>query len=203
MAKQKSKKAQPSSGQSQTAAQSKSDALALADRYAAMLLDGCATHAQVAARVGKSVAHVEQMLLLASADEVTRDLVRRGVVPVYAASAAVRLHRGEAGSVLLSLIRDGRSRVSRDAVLGWVPSRKLAQALAGAVEALVASLPDSAVARLRQDGEWRGRSVPVSGAVLRAVLDVHARLSRARQASERRANGAAASAAKGEREAPH
>ena len=102
------------------------------------------SNGDIATRMRKTSSHVEQMLLLATADHDVQKLVREGKVPSYTAIEVIREHREKAGQFLLAKLEEaagrGKSSVTRGSLKEWAPPRKVVTSVIGSVEAFVTKL---------------------------------------------------------------
>ena len=102
--------------------------LAIAEGYLRLHRMGH-TNSLSAKRQNKTVAHVEQMLLLANANSDVHKLVRSGAVAAYAAIEALRAHGEKAGQFLSGKVDEaqstGKKTVTRKDVKEWLPPRKI------------------------------------------------------------------------------
>lgn len=93
------------------------------------------SNAEIAAKVGRTVARVEQLLLLANANSDVHALVKDGRVSADGAIEAVRLHGEGAGEYLLGVLQAG-GKATRQAVRGAGIPPKVAGSVTGAFGAM-------------------------------------------------------------------
>lgn len=99
---------------------------------------------RIAARVGKSVSHVDQCLLLANSNNDVQEAVKRGDVSASLAADTVRAHGERAGAVIAGKLTEakaaGKKRVTAAAMKPRASTKELLD--------LVRQIPDSVT------GEW-------------------------------------------------
>jgi hypothetical protein len=149
------------------------------------------SNAEIAKRMRKTASHVEQMLLLATANHDVHHLIREGRVSATAAIEAIREHRENAGDFLSGKVQEaaskGKSSVSRGAIKSWLPPRKIVSGVIGTVGAVVASL-DTATRRQLAELEGMeapmlaGRKIEVDAATLLELVKAHAGVEEAKAA---------------------
>ncbi len=150
--------------------------------------------AGIAASQGKSVARVEQLLMLALADPQVQALVRGNHVSPDAAIEALQAHGDVAAEVLGRKLdearRDGRMRLTKAVPRRTRPSRKMVEKIfAGVVEAMEHLPPElrrrAAALRKLPEEERAARMVEVSAQLLVSLMQAGKEIERmkARQAS--------------------
>lgn len=151
--------------------------------------------ADIAASQSKSVARVEQLLMLAQADPQVQALVRGNHVSPDAAIEALQAHGDVAAEILgrkLDEARlDGRVRLTKAAPRRTRPSRKMVEKVFGGVEEAMAHLPPDLrrrVASLQKlPGEERAaRMVEVSAQLLVSVVRAGREIERVKARQARR-----------------
>lgn len=161
----------------------------------------------IAGRMRKTVSHVEQMMLLATANSDVHALVRQGKVSASTAIEAVRQHRDNAGEFLAGQLRSaeekGKSSVTRSAVKAWTPPRKVVVTVIENVDQVVKRLGRETRRELAElenlpDSELKGRSVTVDAKTMLDLLQAHAAVVDARKAKAQAEKAAQARASQGE-----
>ena len=71
------------------------------------------SNAEIATKMGRTVARVEQLLLLANANSDVHALVKEGRVSADGAIEAVRVHGEDAGEYLLSILESGGTAIRK------------------------------------------------------------------------------------------
>lgn len=161
------------------------------------------SNGEIATRMRKTASHVEQMLLLANADHDVHKLVREGKVAAYAAIEAIRVHREKAGEFLLGKLEEatgrGKTAVTRGAVKGWTPPRKIVTSVIGSVETVVTKL-DKGTRRMLAEFEGlepaqlEGKKIEVDAASFLELVKAHGAVAEAKAAKDN-ADAAAVAAA--------
>ncbi len=161
------------------------------------------SNGEIATRMRKTASHVEQMLLLANADHDVHKLVREGKVAAYAAIEAIREHREKAGEFLLGKLEEatgrGKTAVTRGAVKGWTPPRKIVTSVIGSVETVVTKL-DKGTRRMLAEFEGlepaqlEGKKIEVDAASFLELVKAHGAVTEAKAAKDN-ADAAAVAAA--------
>ena len=161
------------------------------------------SNGEIATRMRKTASHVEQMLLLANADHDVHKLVREGKVAAYAAIEAIRVHREKAGEFLLGKLEEatgrGKTAVTRGAVKGWTPPRKIVTSVIGSVETVVTKL-DKGTRRMLAEFEGlepaqlEGKKIEVDAASFLELVKAHGAVTEAKAAKDN-ADAAAVAAA--------
>lgn len=159
---------------------------------------------EIAKRMRKTASHVEQMLLLANANHDVHQLVRDGKVSAYAAIEAVRVHREKAGDFLMGKLEEatsrGKSSVTRGAVKGWTPPRKIVTSVIGTVESVVSKLDNSTRLQLAEfealePTQLEGKKIEVDAASFLELVKAHGAVADAKAAKETSDASAKAAAA--------
>lgn len=144
---------------------------------------------EIARRVGKTAAHVEQLLVLANANHDVHELVRQGAVSASVAIDAVRKHGEQAGQFLRSHVdraqAQGKSRVTNKAIRGWTPPRKTVSRVVDVVDRIVTIVPSETRAELealRQDGGLtEGMKVEIEAGALLELLALQEEMAASRK----------------------
>lgn len=135
--------------------------------------------AEIAKSMGKSTAHVEQMLVLANANSDVHALVSSGAVNTYAAIEVVRKHGEKAGAVLQDLINgnEGKAKkvVTRSDVNEWIPPRKIIGNIYKSVDGFVDTFDKNVRVRLAElekldAEELRNKTIEVDAASLLEIF---------------------------------
>lgn len=91
------------------------------------------TQAQIAAKVGKSVTHISQCIVLGESNTDVQGMVARKEVAAHTAIKAVKKHGSKAGGVLADHLQtarlSGKSKVTEKTVEGATPTKSLADAI--------------------------------------------------------------------------
>ncbi|WP_369916484.1 ParB/RepB/Spo0J family partition protein [Xanthomonas sp. NCPPB 3005] len=161
--------------------------LELARGYARLVAFDWSTD-QIAARVGKTRQHVDQMLILAHAPSAVQALVREGSVAATSAIGAVRQHGEEAGPVLAGAVAvakaSGKQRATVSAIKGKALPRKVVDALDAVTAEIAASLDDAAHARLAEIApDDASATVAVPASLIRGLLAVRGTIASKRPAA--------------------
>ena len=118
--------------------------LGIAMSYLKLLRLGSDT-AEIARRVKRSLSHVEDMLVLATANTDVHSLVSACKVNQTNAIAAVKQHGDQAGTVLSQELEKalalGKSKITASALKPWMPSAKLMREIYASADPLISSLP--------------------------------------------------------------
>lgn len=152
------------------------------------------TNSEIAQKVNRTVARVEQLLLLATADSDVHALVKSGRVSADGAIEAVRLHAEHAGEYLLSILNAG-GKATRQAVRGAGIPPKVATSVTGAFGTLFGkrSRVLEGLARWEKSGMQKGQKIEVDAETLYELKSAHDALT---SMQEKRADRDAARAAK-------
>lgn len=132
------------------------------------------SNAEIAAKVGRTVARVEQLLLLANANSDVHALVKDGRVSADGAIEAVRLHGEGAGEYLLGVLQAG-GKATRQAVRGAGIPPKVAGSVTGAFGELFSkrSRVLEGLARWEKGGMQKDQKIEVDAAALYALKEAH------------------------------
>ena len=139
---------------------------------------------------GKTASNVEQLLLLAMANNDVHELVRSGAVPAYTAIDVIRTHGEKAGEVLRGHLEvakvNGKAKVTKSVIHGWAPPRKIVTGLVSSVETFTSALDGQTRHQLakfeKMDIELvKGKKVEVEASALLELMRVHNEVSEARQ----------------------
>ncbi|WVR18300.1 ParB-like nuclease domain [Bordetella phage PY223] len=160
---------------------------------------------EIAASVGKTRQHVEQLLILANANSDVHALVKSGSVSASVAIDAVRKHGEGAGAFLAAKYGEakaaGKSKVTAGAINGKPLPREVVDTTISAMDSFMDALPNQARERLAaiESGSLpEGQEVSVSASALLSLLNAHASVQEARAKQEQRARDKAAKAAQTE-----
>lgn len=152
----------------------------------------------IADRVHRSRAHVEQLLILASADDRVKDLVRRGLVKTTLAISTVRKHGDGAFAVLVGAGNGGKT--TQGAVEGRPLPKEVAAGLESGVAGFVRGMDPETILRVEQFCD-AGRHADLDGSVsvplslLAGLFDANHAADTARQTIKERAQRKAVKAA--------
>lgn len=132
------------------------------------------SNAEIAAKVRRTVARVEQLLLLANANSDVHALVKEGRVKADGAIEAVRVHGENAGEYLLSLLESG-GKATRQAVRGAGIPPKVAGSVTGAFGEIFSkrSRVLEGLARWEKGGMPKGQKIEVDAEALFALKEAH------------------------------
>lgn len=161
---------------------------------------------KIAAKVGKTRQHVDQMLVLANANTDVQKLVAAGGVSAAVAVKVARQHGENAGQVLQQELDKakaaGKAKVTDGTIKGKALPAKVAQGLVDEVDAFIGQLPNEARQRLaniensvRAGQLPEGQGVTVPAGPLLALLEEHAKVQAARQKQADKARAKAERAA--------
>lgn len=158
------------------------------------------SNTDIAERMGRTVARVEQLLLLAQSNNDVHALVREGKVSADGAIEAVRLH-GEGAGAYLQGILDKGGKATRGAVRGAGIPPKVAGTVTGAFGVLFGKRTRGGV--LEQLAHWEkggmpsGEKIEVDAATLFALKEAHDALASISEKRSSRATERAAKASQG------
>lgn len=132
------------------------------------------SNAEIATKVGRTVARVEQLLLLANANADVHAIVKDGRVSADGAIEAVRAFGEEAGEHLLSILQSG-GKASRQAVRGAGIPPKVAGSVTGAFGELFdkRSRVLEGLARWEKGGMPKGQKIEVDAETLFVLKEAH------------------------------
>ena len=132
------------------------------------------SNTEIAAKVGRTVARVEQLLLLANANCDVHALVKGGRVSADGAIEAVRVHGEDAGEYLLSVLQSG-GKATRQAVRGAGIPPKVAGSVTGAFGEIFSkrSRVLEGLARWEKGGMPKGQKIEVDAEALFALKEAH------------------------------
>jgi len=134
---------------------------------------------QVAANVGKSVEHVKQLLILASANTDVHKFVRSGAIAAYAAIDLLRKHGEKTGEIIAkevdSASAKGKIKVTKGGMEGRALPKKLMTNLVSSVETFTSRLTQEtrvilATLEKATDEEVKGKTVTIEAAALLELL---------------------------------
>lgn len=140
------------------------------------------SNAEIAAKVGRTVARVEQLLLLATANTDVHALVKQGRVSADGAIEAVRVYGEKAGEHLLKILESG-GKATRQAVRGASLPPKVAECVTHAFDTLFnqkSKLLES-IALWEKDGMRKGQTIEVDAELLHALKEAHDAIDAMRQ----------------------
>lgn len=163
------------------------------------------TNAQIGKKTGgKTAQNVEQLLLLAMANADVHELVNSGAVAAYTAIDAIRAHGEKAGAFLAAHLEkaksNGKTKVTKGAVNGWAPPKKIVSGLVTTVSTFAAGLGRDARHQLAQyekldPDRLKGKTIEVEASALISLLKAQGEIDDARKKFEGKtaANAAKAS----------
>ncbi|MDP3194380.1 hypothetical protein [Tabrizicola sp.] len=158
------------------------------------------TNQEIAQKMHRTVARVEQLLLLGMANSDVHALVKSGKVSADAAIEAVRLHGEAAGEYMQSTLNKG-GKVTRGAVRGAGIPPKVAGTVTGAFGELFGKRTRGGVleglARWEASGMPKGQKIEVDAAALLALKEAHDALESITEKRSSRASERAAKASQG------
>jgi len=137
------------------------------------------SNGEIAVKVKRTPARVEQMLLLATANTDVHMLVKSGAVSAEAAIEAVRKHGEATGAVLADALdavkREGKSRVTKSSMRPKSLPPKVVSTVVGSVDALFASVDRVTRRQLAEfeklDAEQlKGRTIVVDASAMLTLL---------------------------------
>lgn len=162
-------------------------------------------HDVIAAKVGKTRQHVDQLLILASAPAKVHKMVAEGKVSAAVAVDAVRKHGDEAGNVLdgeLGKAKEaGKGKITAGTMKGKALPAKVTQALVDSVDWFMDTMDGEvheAIAQVRSGAIASDTWVKVSAHDLGLLMVAHAAIMDARMDQKRRAKEKAAKAKQAE-----
>lgn len=170
------------------------------------------TTADIAKRLKKSRTHVDQLMLLATANADVHELVRKDLVSAYAAIEALREHGEKTGEFLSGKLgathRNGKKPVTTSAVKSWAPTRNQASQIFGSVTNIVSSLDKSARRQLAElekldPSQLKGKKLEVDAAALLALYSAHLSVTQAKAAKDQAQRDAQEQAKQHSLIAPH
>lgn len=147
----------------------------------------------IALHVRKSRQHVDQLLILADAPAIVRELVADGSVAATEAMKLTRTHGEKAGEVLQEQVNRakaaGRHRVTAKTLKRWTPPTKIIERVAAALDRLVASISplDHGILNVARTGQAQDAKVSVSAKELMLLADNYAALVESRRKAEEKA----------------
>lgn len=159
---------------------------------------------EIGEKVNKTRQHVEQMLILANANNDVHELVKSGVVSAAVAIEAVRKHGENAGKFLASKFQEvkssGKSKVTAGDVKGKALPREIVSGLVVSVDAFMGSLSTTGRVILTEieNGTRDDPSVMVNGRELLKLIASHKEVQDAREKQAEKAREKAAKAAQSE-----
>ncbi len=132
---------------------------------------------EIAARVGKTRQHVDQLLILARANSDVQALVREGAVAATAAIETVRHHGEDAGGMLAAAVAKakaaGKHRATTGTIRGKSLPRKIVTALDDVTAHIVTALPDDVRTAL-QAGEVEHVTLPAD--LVKQLIEIRGRI---------------------------
>lgn len=153
------------------------------------------TPEEIAAKVGKTRQHVDQMLVLANTNTDVQKLVAAGGVSAAVAVKVARQHGENAGQVLQEELN--KAKVTDGTIKGKALPVKVLEGLAEEVEAFIEQLTteERTVLAEIEGGQRKPTTVMVNGAALLSLLTEHAKVQEARRKQDERARAKAERAA--------
>lgn len=148
---------------------------------------------EIALRVNRTAARVEQLLLLANADSNVHALVRAGTVTADAAIEAVREHGEGAGAVLQTKVGEakeaGKTKVTRGVLRGPALPPKVVSSVVGSLEGVLRTLDSRTRKTLatyeRLDSKaLRGKKVQVDASAFLELVRAQGAIDDARRKSD-------------------
>lgn len=132
------------------------------------------SNADIALKVGRTVARVEQLLLLANANSDVHALVREGKVSADGAIEAVRVHGEKAGEYLQGVLMAG-GKATRQSLHGPSIPRKVASNVTGAFGVIFKDNGQvlEGLARWEKAGKQDGAKIEVDAQTLFALKEAH------------------------------
>lgn len=159
---------------------------------------------QIAAKVGKTRQHVDQLLILANANTDVQHLVAAGGVSAAVAVKVARQHGEGAGQVLQQELDKakaaGKAKVTEGTMKPKALPPKVVQPVVDAVDQLLEALTPrehEELSSLRSGSTATNATIMVPGRQLLALLESHQALTDARKGQERKAREKANKAAQG------
>jgi len=154
---------------------------------------------EIAAKVGKTRAHVDQLLLLASANSDVQTLIAAGTVSAAVAVEAVRKHGEQAGAYLAGQAgkakAEGKGKVTAGTITGKALPRAVVTGLLAGVDAFTETLTVAAHQVLQTLNLSEPRTVEVDAGALLALLECQREVDEARETMSQKARDKAAKAA--------
>lgn len=157
----------------------------------------------IALKLDRTPANVEQLLLLATANHDVQQLVREGKVEAYTAIDAIREHGEKAGEFLTGVyekvVATGGKKVTKVAINGRALPRKVVSGLVAATTSFTEKLDNTARRTLAEieklePEQIKGRKVEIEAEALLELLRAHGAVAEAqkkREAAQRAADAAA------------
>ncbi|MCW0459011.1 hypothetical protein NB717_000079 [Xanthomonas sacchari] len=140
---------------------------------------------QIAAEVGKTRQHVDQLLILARANSDVQALVREGAVAATAAIETVRHHGEDAGGMLAAAVAKakaaGKHRATTGTIRGKSLPRKIVTALDDVTAQIDKALPDDVRTAL-QAGEVEHVTLPAD--LVKQLIEIRGRIPNREEPSE-------------------
>lgn len=165
------------------------------------------TNADIGARVNRTGARIEQLMILATANADVHALVRSGSVTADAAIEAVREHGELAGQVLQGKVTEakdaGKGKVTRGVLRGPSIPPKIVTNVVGSVAGVLKSLDAKTRRTLAgfetvDPKELRGKKVEVDAAALLALVRAQSEVDEARRKADEKAARQKMKAAQGD-----
>lgn len=172
--------------------------LELAMNYKAMRDEDGLGPEEIAAMVGKTRQHVDQMLHLADAPDAVKQMVADGTVSATEAMKVARAHGENATEVLgQAAAKAAGKKVTAKALKPWTPPAKVTAMLVERVDEFMGTLTTAERTILAEieSGQSSGGTVMVSGSALLRLLQCHGTLKDERTKAEEKAREQAAKAA--------
>lgn len=130
--------------------------------------------ADIAKSLGRSVQHIQDMLVLAEANADVQSLVNEGAVSATTAIDAVRKHGEKAGELLASKLKEsqsqGKTKIKPSAIKEWVPPRKVATKIYGSLSEVCESVKNELGDLMADPKACEGVKIPVDASKLRELV---------------------------------
>lgn len=156
----------------------------------------------IARKVSRTRAHVDQMLILASANHDVQQLVAAGSVSAAVAVDAVRSHGETAGQYLGNQLNNaraaGKQKVTAGTIAGKPLPRKLVDTMESTIRTFRESLPLTAHESLATLNLSEPAMIPVPGTVLLQLIELCAEMEATRKDQQTKADAKAMKASQGE-----
>jgi ParB-like chromosome segregation protein Spo0J len=157
---------------------------------------------EIAAKVGKTRQHVDQLLILASANSDVQALVKEGTVSATTAIDAVRKHGEGAGEVLATEVGKaqaaGKRKSTAATIKGKPIPRKLSDEAFAALDALHGVLTTADHEKLATMNLSESPRIELPADIVLELVEIHRAATEFRAEQERKAQAATAAEAQGE-----
>jgi ParB-like chromosome segregation protein Spo0J len=158
---------------------------------------------EIAAKVGKTRQHVDQLLILASANSDVQALVKEGTVSATTAIDAVRKHGEGAGEVLATEVGKAQAAGKRKATAATIKGKPIPRKLSdeafdtlAGFHGVLTTADHETLATLNLAGDIPRIGVPAD--VVLELVEIHRAATEFRAEQERKAHAATAAEAQGE-----